>query len=149
MLQTGSLVINIDLVKQSDCTNCAIVHAQLNNRFQNNAQVITRVFINGFDLDQKSAALQVSLSPTNLLGTNLTIKATMGPMTVINRISLSWLAFSPATASFASYGGQISLNRYSGSQSQDISRTIHQSKYTIYGMNLISITSGKGITFHS
>lgn len=126
-----------------------MLRAQLKQQFPSNSKPIIRVFINGFHLDQKSAALQVSLSPTNLQGTDLTIKVSMGRMTIINRICLSWIAFSPTTASFVSYGGQVSLNKYSGSQSQDISGNIYQSEYTIYGMNLMSITSGKGITFNS
>lgn len=100
-------------------------------------------------MDQKSAALQVSLSPTNLQATNLTIKVTMGRLTVINKICLSWIAFSPRESSFVSYGGQVSLNKFSGSNSQDISGSIYRSEYSIYGMNLLSITSGKAISFTS
>lgn len=62
-------------------------------------------------------------------------------------MALSWIAFSPATSSFISYGGQINQNQYSGSVSSDISSSIYQSQYTIYGLTLLSILSGKAITF--
>ena len=68
-------------------------------------------------------------------------------MTVIDRINLSWVAFSPSTASFASYGGQQHSNNFSGAKSKDISGPIYNADHTIYGLNLISITSGKGIAF--
>jgi hypothetical protein len=73
----------------------------------------------------------------------------MGPKTIINKICVSWIAFSPSTANFVSYGGQVSLNQFSGAQSKDISSTVYKSDYTIYGLNLLSITSGKGIAFAS
>ena len=73
----------------------------------------------------------------------------MGKRTVITQITLSWIAFTPSTSSFVSYGGQVSHNGYSGVVSKDCSSTIYQSKYTIYGINLLSITSGKGISFGS
>lgn len=91
--------------------------------------------------------MQVSVSPTNLQNSRLTFKVTLGKTTIINSIALSWVAFSPSTASFASYGGQISQNQYSGSVSSDISSSIYQSQYTIYGLTLLSILSGKAITF--
>jgi hypothetical protein len=93
--------------------------------------------------------LQVSVSPTNLQNTKLTFKVTLGKTTVINSVALSWIAFSPSTASFASYGGQINQNQYSGSVSSDISSSIYQSQYSIYGITLLSILSGKAITFGS
>lgn len=108
-----------------------------------------RVFLNGFNLNPKSGALQISAAPTNLQATNLTIKVTMGTLTIVDRVALSWIAFAPTTASFVSYGGQVSRNQYSGSVSSDISSTIYQSQYTLYGLNLISIISGKAISFSS
>jgi hypothetical protein len=87
------------------------------------------------------------VSPTNLQDTKLTFRVTLGKTTVLNSIALSWLAFSPSSASFASYGGQINQNQYSGSVSSDISSSIYQSQYTIYGLTLLSINSGKGINF--
>lgn len=66
-------------------------------------------------MDSRSAALQISAAPTNLQGTNVTIKVTMGKMTLIDRAVISWIAFSPTTASFVSYGGQVSKSSFSGS----------------------------------
>ena len=133
----------------SKCENCAAVNTNINSAFSSSQHPVIRVFLNGFALDRRSGALQVSAAPTNLQGTNLTIKITMGKKTIITAACISWIAFSPSTSSFVSYGGQISLSQFSGSKSKDISSTIYQSDYTIYGLNLISIVSGKGITFAS
>jgi len=107
------------------------------------------VFLNGFTLNAKSGALQISAAPVDVQSTNLTIKVTMGKMTLIDSVCLSWIAFSPATASFVSYGGQVSQSKFSGSVSSDISSTIYESDYTLYGLNLISILTGQGISFSS
>lgn len=93
--------------------------------------------------------MQISVSPTNLEGTKLTIKITIGAATNLRRIWLSWLAFSPSTASFGSYGGQVSQNRYSGSVSSDVSNSLYQNTYTLYGLNLISLNSVLPLAFSS
>jgi hypothetical protein len=93
--------------------------------------------------------LQISVSPTNLQGTKLSIKITVGSKTELRRIWLSWLAFSPATASFGSYGGQVSQSQYSGSVSSDISSTLYQSSYSFLGLNLLSLSSSQAVSFSS
>ena len=89
------------------------------------------------------------MSPTNLQGTKLTIKITVGANTNLKRIWLSWLAFSPATSSFGSYGGQVSQNKYSDSVSSDISGSLYQNTYSLYGLNLISLVGNDALTFTS
>lgn len=126
-----------------------MLYTNTQKAFGANERPVIRVFLNGFTLNSKSGALQLSVSPTDLQATNLTIKVTMGSLTIIDSIALSWVAFSPTTASFVSYGGQVSQNKYSGSKSQDISSTIFRANYVLYGLNLISIISGQGFTFDS
>lgn len=94
-----------------------MVYTGIQHAFGAGERPVIRVFLNGFNLSPKSGALQLSISPTDLQATNLTIKVTMGSLTVIDRIALSWVAFSPSTASYVSYGGQVSQNKYSGSKS--------------------------------
>ena len=96
-----------------------MVYTNLKQAFGASERPVIRVFLNGFSLNARSGALQLSVSPTDLQATNLSIKVTMGAITIIDRIALSWVAFSPSTASFVSYGGQVSQNKYSGSNSQD------------------------------
>lgn len=85
-----------------------MVYGTLSQGFAANQQPVIRVFLNGFNLDARSGALQISAAPTNLQGKNLTVKVTMGKRTLIDKICISWIAFSPSTASFVSYGGQVS-----------------------------------------
>lgn len=127
--------------------NCAAAYANIIAPFNQNDNPVIRVFINGFDVDSNS--VQLSVSPTNLQGTKLTIKVTVGANTNLKRIWLSWLAFSPSTASFGSYGGQISQNKYSDSVSSDISSSLYQNTYSLYGLNLISLVGSEGLTFTS
>ena len=138
-----------NLQPSNKCENCAVVSTNLVQAFSSNQHPVIRVFLNGFNLDRRSGALQVSAAPTNLQGTQLTIKVTMGKKTLIDKICLSWIAFSPSTSSFVSYGGQISKSKFSGSATKDISSTIYESAYSIYGLNLVSIISGKGVSFTS
>jgi len=74
---------------------------------------------------------------------------TVGVNTNLKRIWLSWLAFSPATASFGSYGGQVSQNKYSDSVSTDISGSLYQNTYSLYGLNLISLVGNDALSFTS
>ena len=146
---TSSLISAQLQTGNNNCKGCAEVTTNIVSPFSAGQKPVIRIFLNGFTLNKKSGALQVSAAPTNLQQTTLTIKITMGKLTVLDSVYLSWIAFSPSTSSFVSYGGQVSQNNYAGSNSQDISSTIHQSDYTLYGLNLISITSGKGISFTS
>jgi hypothetical protein len=96
-----------------------------------------------------SSNVQLSVSPTNLQGTKLTVKITVGSKTSLARIWLSWLAFSPSAASFGSYGGQVSQSKYSGSVSNDISNSLYQTPYVFYGLNLISLSNSQPLDFSS
>jgi hypothetical protein len=77
------------------------------------------------------------------------VKITVGASTSLNKIWLSWVAFSPTTASFGSYGGQVSQSKYTGSISSDISNSLYQNAYSLYGLNLISLTSSTPLDFTS
>ena len=134
---------------QTDKDNCAVTTTNILTPFGASDHPVIRVFINGYDLDARSGALQISVSPTNLQDTKLTIKLTFGKLTIIRRAAVSWIAFSPTTSEFASYGGQISQNKYEGTVSSDISSTIYQSQYTLYGLTLISILDAKTLSFTS
>ena len=74
---------------------------------------VIRTFINGFD--SVTPVLQLATAPTNLQGTTLTIGISVGPQSQVRTLWGSYIAFAPATASFASYGGQISKKSFSGS----------------------------------
>ena len=102
------------LASDMSCQNCFSVYPTLSQAFAANQNPVIRVFLNGFNLAAGSGALQISVAPTNLQNTNITIKVTMGKMTIVDRVVLSWIAFAPASASFVSYGGQVSKNTFSG-----------------------------------
>jgi hypothetical protein len=55
-----------------------------------------------------SNTLEISVSPTNLVGTKITVKITFGSTTTVTSVWLSYFAFVPANAPFGSYGGLLS-----------------------------------------
>ena len=144
-LQLGYFKVD-PIVTQSKC-NCAQVFTSISAPFTPSDSPVIRVFING--LDVSSSALQISVSPSNLQQLKLTISVTVGASTVLRRIWLSWLAFSPSSASFGSYGGQYSQSKFSGSVNTDISNTLYQTPYVFLGINLIAISNTQALDFTS
>lgn len=145
--KVGINIIYLDNIQTIGSCNCALAYTSINAPFAQSENPVIRVFLNGFDVSSNSA--QISVSPTNLQGTKLTIKITVGASTSLKRIWLSWLAFSPSTASFGSYGGQVSQSKYSGSVSSDISNSLYRNSYSLYGLNVISLTSSQALAFTS
>lgn len=127
--------------------NVATAFAALAQPFPANSSPILRVFINGADFS--GAALQISVAPTNLQNTQLTVRIQVGSATSLKRIWLSYLAFSPSTANFGSYGGILSQTNFQGILNSDISRTIYSSSYLFYGFMTMSISGSQPISFTS
>ncbi len=144
-LQLG--YFRVDAIQTQASCNCAQAYTTITAPFGQGDNPVIRVFINGFDL--ASPSLQISVSPSNLQGSKLTVSVTVGSTTVLKRLWLSWLAFSPTTASFGSYGGQYSQSKYSGTVSSDISNTLYQTPYIFLGLNLLSISSKQSLAFSS
>ena len=126
---------------------CAYAYASISRAFGPSDNPVVRVFINGYDIS--TPTLQLSVAPTNLQATKLTIKVTAGAQTNLKKIWLSWLAFSPVSATFGSYGGQVSQNQYSGSVSSDISNSLYSTPYIFYGLNLLSLVRSQPLAFSS
>jgi hypothetical protein len=76
----------------------------------------------------------------------LTIKIEVGNFTVLKRISISWVAFQAATASFGSYGGQVSQKKYTGIISSDISNSLYQTPYLLYGFTNIFLENTDAVS---
>lgn len=106
------------------------------------------MFLNGYDVDLNTV-VQLSVSPTNLQGTDLTVKITVGPKTNLKMAWLSWLAFVPRGASFGSYGGQVAKDNFKGTSSKDVSNSLYYSPYRLYGINLLSLTHPGALEFSS
>lgn len=137
----------VDSVQVQGSCNCALAYTTINAPFAGRDSPVIRVFINGFDVS--SSGLQISVSATNLEGSRLTVKINVGATTGLRTVWLSWLAFSPSTAAFGSYGGQVSQTQYSGSASSDITNSLYQTPYLLYGVNLLSLTGSKPLAFSS
>jgi hypothetical protein len=144
-LQLG--YFRVDAIQTQASCNCAQAYTTIAAPFGQSDNPVIRVFINGFDVS--SPSLQISVSPSNLQGSKLTVSVTVGSTTVLKRLWLSWLAFSPSSSSFGSYGGQYSQSKYSGTVSSDISNTLYQTPYVFLGLNLLSLSSKQPLAFSS
>lgn len=85
--------------------NEAVVATSLKQAFGSNDRPVVRVFINGYMAS--SNGVQIAVSPNNLEGAQLSIKVMFGSTTNIKSVWLSYVAFSPSTASFAAFGGSF------------------------------------------
>lgn len=117
--------------------NSAVVSTKIQQAFGSSDNPVVRVFLNGYQA--QSNVVQVQVSPSNLEGTTLSIKILLGPSTRIAGVWLSWIAFSPVTASFSAYGGSLGRNSFVGSFSSDVSSSLYQNSYLLYGLSQISI----------
>lgn len=78
--------------------------------FGANDSPVIRVFINGYD--SPSIIVELSVSPINLQRTQLSVRISIGRTSIIRYLLLSYIAFSPKTSSFISFGGQITNKRF-------------------------------------
>lgn len=108
----GNIKFYLENMEVQKACNCTVAYANIISPFAQADNPILRVFINGFDV--ASDNVQISVSPTNLQNTRLTVRITIGSTTKLNKIWLSWLAFSKVNKGFGVYGGQISRSGFSG-----------------------------------
>jgi hypothetical protein len=104
-----------------------------------------RTFLNGYQT--YSNQVQIAVVPSNLQNTNLTIRINIGPTSNVSAVWVSWIAFSPASASFTAYGGSLSKNSFTGSVSNDISNSLYQNVYLLYGLTTISLNNQASLTY--
>ena len=125
----------------------ATVQTQIGSAFPAGAQPVVRAFINGYMA--ASEVVQLAVAPSNLEGTTLSIKIMLGQTTQIRSIWLSYVAFSPSTASFTAYGGSISKSSFSGSFLQDISNSIYRTPYLLYGLTQMSLGGNTPLSYEN
>ena len=117
----------------------------LKQAFGSNDKPVVRVFINGYMAD--SNGVQIAVSPSNLDGTQLSIKVMFGSTTAINSVWLSFVAFSPSTASFAAFGGSFEKSSFQGSTTQQIDSSLYQTPYKLFGLSKISLMGIQSMDF--
>ena len=105
--------------------------------FSANDNPVVRAFLNGYQ--STSNEVQIAAIPSNLQTTNLTIRINIGPNTNISAVWVSWVAFSTASASFTAYGGSLAKNSFTGQASSDVSGSLYQNVYLLYGLASLSL----------
>lgn len=87
-------------------------------------------------------------NPSNLVGTSLTISVILGPKTVLKSLCISYIAFSPSTAPFVSFGGSLNKNKFTGEIENEIKHTIYRTPFVLLGIAQISLLETKPFDFH-
>jgi len=128
-------------------SSTASVYTSIAESFSQNDNPVMRSFINGYDVS--TSLIQLAINATSLQANKLTIKIIIGPTTQIKKIWLSYVIFSPSTASFASYGGSFTQNNLCNQLTNDISGPLYQSSYIIFGITHISLNGTQRIDFSS
>ena len=125
--------------------NQAIVGTKIQKAFGAVDRPVVRAFINGYMVS--SNGVQMIVESNNLQNTDLSIKVQVGPTTKLTAIWISYVSFAPNTASFAAYGGVLAKTKFSGAVSQDISNSLYQTPYKLYGLSKISLYGIKNMDF--
>ena len=123
----------------------AQVKTAINRPFKEEEKPVVRTFISGYE--GTSDEVQIMVSPVGLEGTSLAIGLTVGPRTNITGITISYIAFSPSTAPFVSYGGSFSRNRFTGAVEKDIAHNIYRTPFLLVGVAQLSIVSSHPLDF--
>ena len=74
--------------------NSAAVEVKLRLNFGTQLNPVIRTFVSGYSVS--SEVVQVMTNPTNLKGTDLTIRVTVGVTTTLTSVTISYVAFSPS-----------------------------------------------------
>ena len=123
----------------------AVVNTNIQQAFGSNDNPVVRAFLNGYEAT--SQVVQIAVNPSNLQGTNLSIRINLGKTTQVKSVWISWIAFSPVTASFTAYGGSVSRNAFTGTFNTDISSNLYQNSYLLYGLTTLSLTGADPLAF--
>ena len=83
----------------------------------------------------------------------LSVTASIGPKTNSNimqtNISLSYIIFSPAKASFSSFGGMIDEQNFKGVYHTNVRKVIYKTDYILYGFSMLTFSSTNGQHLHT
>lgn len=114
---------------------------------QNFQKAIARPFINGVGISADSKAMQVQIEARSVQQSSVVFAVTTGPDTAVSAIHFSYIVFNPQNVPFASYGGSVFRNGFTGSGYQNIASGLQASNYIIYG--LVRISAGSSLSLSS
>ena len=64
-------------------------------------------------------------------------------------ISLSYIIFSPAKASFSSYGGMLDQDNFKGIYYTNVRKIIYKTDYFLYGFSMLTFNTTNGQHLHT
>lgn len=102
-----------------------------------------RVFLTG--CQYKGDLVDIQLSGRRLEAKQLSINVEVKNDFYLLKVFYSFVIFAPNNVPYASYGGMIAQNKFSGFYYEDAHRIIYNSNYIIYGLNKITLSPGEAI----
>ncbi len=93
--------------------------------------------------------MDIQISGRRLEAKQLTINIEVKNDFYLLRVFYSFLVFSPKNVPYASYGGLIAQNKFSGFYYEDAHLIIYNANYILYGLNKITLSGGEAIEFAS
>ena len=83
--------------------------------------------------------------------THLSVAASIGSQTRAQsaNITFSYIIFSPAKASFSSYGGMIDQESLQGSYHTNVRKIIYKTDYFLYGFSMLTFDCSSGQNVHT
>ena len=120
---------------------------QFQEEIPNFSRSIMRVFLTGYEY--KGDSVDIQISGRRLEGRQLSISIEVEGNFYLQRIFYSFVVFAPSNVPYASYGGLIAQNGFSGFYYEDAHRIIYNTNYILYGLNKVTLTGGEPIEFAS
>ena len=120
---------------------------QFQSEIPNFSRSIMRVFLTGYEY--KGELVDIQISGRRLEARQLTINIEVENDFYLLRVFYSFVIFAPSNVPYASYGGLIAQNGFSGFYYEDAHRIISNANYILYGLNKITLSGGEAIEFAS
>lgn len=113
----------------------------------NFSRSIVRVFLTGYEY--KGPLIDIQLSGRRIEARQLSVVIDVENEFYLHRVEYSYIIFAPSNIPFASYGGLIAQNDFSGFYYEDTHRIIYKTNYVLYGLNKITLSGSAPLEFAS
>jgi hypothetical protein len=122
-------------------TSTSVVYFE--SEVSNYSRSIIRVFLTGYEY--KGSLIDIQVTGRKLEARQLSISIFVENDFYLLKVYYSYVVFAPTNIPFASYGGIIAQNQFSGFYYEDAHRIIYNANYIIYGLNKITLSAADPI----
>jgi len=122
-------------------TSVSVVYFE--SEVSNYSRSIIRVFLTGYEY--KGSLIDIQVTGRKLEARQLSVSIFVENDFYLLKVYYSYVVFAPTNIPFASYGGIIAQNQFSGFYYEDAHRIIYNTNYIIYGLNKITLSAADPI----